>query len=118
MQIQKNRMTDEIASPEREEFAQYPVNLSISGMFWEADLSYTWEEYKEHLEQVRKYAQTHENYILQEAKSPAFRNLQIQIHEGKWAMVSKGKAPAIHFVIYHSRLREAIEHFVPPVVED
>lgn len=116
--LQKNRMTDEIASPEREEFAQYPVNLSISGMFWEADLSYTWEEYKEHLEQVRKYAQTHENYILQEAKSPAFRNLQIQIHEGKWAMVSKGKAPAIHFVIYHSRLREAIEHFVPPVVED
>ncbi len=116
--LQKNRITDEITLPEQEEFAQYPVNFSLSGMFCETDISYTWEEYQEHLEQVRKYARTHENYILKETKAQTFRNLQIQIHEGKWAMVSKGKAPAIHFVIYHSRLREAIEHFVPPVVED
>lgn len=116
--LRKNCMIDELSLPDREEFAQYPVNLSLSGMFCEADISYTWEEYQEHLEQMRKYAQKHDNYILQETKSHVFRNLQIQIHEGKWAMVSKGKAPAIHFVIYHSRLREAIEHFVPPVVED
>ena len=116
--LQKNRITDEITLPEQEEFAQYPVNLSLSGMFCETDISYTWEEYQEHLEQMRMYAQAHENYILKETKAQTFRNLQIQIHEGKWAMVSKGKAPAIHFVIYHSRLREAIEQFVPPVVED
>lgn len=116
--IQRNRITDEITLPEQEEFAQYPVNLSLSGMFCETDISYTWEEYQEHLEQMRMYEQAHENYILKETKAQTFRNLQIQIHEGKWAMVSKGKAPAIHFVIYHSRLREAIEQFVPPVVED
>lgn len=116
--LQRNRITDEITLPEQEEFAQYPVNLSLSGMFCETDISYTWEEYQEHLEQMRLYEQAHENYILKETKAQTFRNLQIQIHEGKWAMVSKGKAPAIHFVIYHSRLREAIEQFVPPVVED
>ena len=116
--LQRNRITDEITLPEQEEFAQYPVNLSLSGMFCETDISYTWEEYQEHLEQMRMYEQAHENYILKETKVQTFRNLQIQIHEGKWAMVSKGKAPAIHFVIYHSRLREAIEQFVPPVVED
>lgn len=116
--LQRNRITDEITLPEQEEFAQYPVNLSLSGMFCETDISYTWEEYQEHLEQMRMYEQAHENYILKETKAQTFRNLQIQIHEGKWAMVSKGKAPAIHFVIYHSRLREAIEQFVPPVVED
>lgn len=113
--LQRNRITDEITLPEQEEFAQYPVNLSLSGMFCETDISYTWEEYQEHLEQMRMYEQAHENYILKETKAQTFRNLQIQIHEGKWAMVSKGKAPAIHFVIYHSRLREAIEQFVPPV---
>jgi len=32
-------------------------------------------------------------------------------------MVSKGKSPAIHFVIRHPKLRTAIERFVPPVVE-
>lgn len=116
--LQRNRITDEITLPEQEEFAQYPVNLSLSGMFCETDISYTWEEYQEHLEQMRMYEQAHENYILKETKAQTFRNLQIQIHEGKWAMVSKGKAPAIHFVVYHSRLREAIEQFVPPVVED
>lgn len=116
--LQRNRITDEITLPEQEEFAQYLVNLSLSGMFCETDISYTWEEYQEHLEQMRMYEQAHENYILKETKAQTFRNLQIQIHEGKWAMVSKGKAPAIHFVIYHSRLREAIEQFVPPVVED
>lgn len=116
--LQRNRITDEITLPEQEEFAQYPVNLSLSGMFCETDISYTWEEYQEHLEQMRMYEQAHENYILKETKAQTFRNLQIQIHEGKWAMVSKGKAPAIHFVIYHSRLREAIEQFVPPVVDD
>lgn len=116
--LQRNRITNEITLPEQEEFAQYPVNLSLSGMFCETDISYTWEEYQEHLEQMRMYEQAHENYILKETKAQTFRNLQIQIHEGKWAMVSKGKAPAIHFVIYHSRLREAIEQFVPLVVED
>ena len=32
-------------------------------------------------------------------------------------MVSKGKAPAIHFVIRHPKLRAAIEGFIPPVNE-
>ena len=32
-------------------------------------------------------------------------------------MISKGNAPAIHFVIHQPKLRNAIEHFVPPVVE-
>lgn len=33
-------------------------------------------------------------------------------------MVSKGKSPAIHFVIRHPKLRAAIERFVPPMVEE
>ena len=31
--------------------------------------------------------------------------------------VSKNKAPVIHFVIHHQKLRDAIENFVPPMVE-
>ncbi len=33
-------------------------------------------------------------------------------------MVSGCKSPAIHFVIHHTKLRGAIEEFVPPVLED
>ena len=43
--------------------------------------------------------------------------LQLIMHEGKWAMISKGTAPEVHFVIHHPKLRSAIESFIPPLVE-
>lgn len=58
-----------------------------------------------------------ENYTCKRSAAHAFRNLQILIHEGRWVMVSKGKAPAIHFVIRHPKLCVAIESFAPPITE-
>ena len=100
-----------------EEFERYPLCLSLSGIFCEKEILYTYEEYTEHLNQTKRFAKTHPNYILNQTAAHAFRNLQIHLHEGKWAMVSKNKAPVIHFVIHHPKLREAIENFIPPVVE-
>ena len=108
---------DEIPHITPEEFERYPVCLSLSGMFCEKEIFYTYEEYTEHLNQTKMFAETHPNYILNQTSAHIFRNLQIYIHEGKWAMVSKNKAPVIHFVIHHPKLREAIENFIPPVVE-
>ena len=50
-------------------------------------------------------------------KSQAFRNIQIIVNSGKWAMVSKNKAPVIHFVMRQPKMVDAIERFVPLVVE-
>lgn len=50
-------------------------------------------------------------------KGHPFRNLQVIMHEGRWAMVSKNKSPAIHFVIHHPKLCGALENFIPPVIE-
>ena len=86
-----------------EEFERYPICLSLSGMFCEKEIFCTYEQYEEH--------------ILNQTSAHTFRNLQIYIHEGKWAMVSKNKAPVIHCVIHHPKLREAIESFIPPLVE-
>ena len=69
------------------------------------------------MKQAKMFAKTHPKYILNQTSAHTFRNLQIYIHEGKWAMVSKNKAPVIHFVIHHPKLREAIESFIPPLVE-
>ena len=57
------------------------------------------------------------NTVTLTAANP-FRNLCILIHEGRWAMISKSNAPAIHFVIHHPKLRAAIESFTPPMVEE
>ena len=89
----------------------------LSELFLETDIPYTYEEYTAHIRQTKAFEKSHPNYSLCETSVCAFRNLQIHIHEGKWAMVSKSKSPAIHFVIHHPKLCSAIEKFVPPVVE-
>ena len=43
---------------------------------------------------------------------------QISICKNQWVMVSKDTSPSIHFVIHHPKLRNAIENFVPPVIEE
>ena len=115
--LKTETVKDEIPYITPEEFERYPMLLSLSGMFCEKEIVYTYEDYIEHLNQTKIFAQTHQNYILNQTSAHTFRNLQIYIHEGKWAMVSKNKAPAIHFVIQHPKLRQAIENFIPPLVE-
>ena len=106
----------EIPELSEEDFAEN-IPLDLSSAFCEKDVFYDYETYLEHLKSTEDFAKTHPNFKLKKTSAHAFKNLQIRIHEGNWAMVSKGKAPAIHFVIRHPKLREAIENFVPPLVE-
>ena len=115
--LKNGTVTDEIALPDAEEFERFPMLLSLSNIFYETSIPYTWQEYQEHLTQTRAYAASHPGYTLNESSGYVFRNMQIHIHEGKWVMVSKNKTPAIHFVIHHPKLCGAIENFVPPVIE-
>ena len=71
-----------------------------------------------HLNEAKALAEENPNYTLKQGQAHAFCSLQILIHEGPWVMVSKGKTPAIHFVICHPKLRGAIENFIPPVTEN
>lgn len=99
-------------------FAQFPPSLPLSGLFYGQDVPYTYEAYLAHLAQTEAFAAEHPRYELEFTGGGAFRTLQICIHEGQWAMVSKERSPAIHFVIRHPKLRAAIERFVPPMVEE
>ncbi len=116
--LKKGGITDEFCELSREDFEKNPMRLAVFESFTEKDYIYTYEEYIEHLLQTREFEKTRPNYSLVSSGPFAFRNLRISIHEGCWAMISKGKSPAIHFAVRHPRLREAIESFVPPFVED
>lgn len=116
--LKTERIEDEIPCLSKEEFDRCPMTLSLSGMFYESDITYTYEDYIAHLKQSESYAKNHPNYILNQNSANTFCNLQVLIHEGSWAMISKNKSPAIHFVIHHPKLRKAIENFMPPVVEN
>ena len=115
--LKKASLTDELSLLDKDEFDRYPLRLFLADLFLERDIVYTWETYQEHLALTRQYAATHSAYTIKRSTTPAFRNIQIQIGEGKWAVVSKNNSPAIHFVIEHPKLRHAIENMVMPLVE-
>lgn len=60
---------------------------------------------------------SHNNYKILDNKTNAFRNINIIINSGKLVMISKNTHPTIHFVINLPKLRDAIENFIPPVIE-
>ena len=110
-------LEDEVPALTPEEFSKNPPVLDLSGIFCETNLPYSEDEYMMHMRDTKAFARKNPNYILRISATHAFHNLQILVHEGQWAMISKSKAPAIHFIIHHPKLRNAIENFIPPIVE-
>ena len=110
-------LEDEVPALTPEEFSKNPPVLDLSGIFCENNLPYSEEEYMTHMSDTKAFARKNPNYILRISATHAFHNLQVLVHEGQWAMISKSKAPAIHFIIHHPKLRNAIENFIPPIVE-
>ena len=110
-------LEDEVPALKPEEFSKNPPVLDLSGIFCETNLPYSEEEYMMHMSDTKAFARKKPNYILRISTTHAFHNLQILVHEGQWAIISKSKAPAIHFIIHHPKLRNAIENFIPPIVE-
>lgn len=115
--LESNHISAEVAHIPRGEFESSPVALSLSGLFCEKDITYTYEEYEEHLRLTAEFSASHPNYTAALSDSRAFRNIQITMHSGKWVLVSKGRSPSIHFVIRHPRLRGAIENISTPYME-
>lgn len=117
MILASDNIEDEIPVFTSDDFGDNPPVLELSGKFCEIDVSYSEEEYAQHLSETKIFAKQHPNYRVKLTTTHVFHNLQILIHEGRWVMVSKSKAPAIHFVIRHPKLRGAMECFIPPIVE-
>ena len=115
--LESETLEDEVPALTPEEFSKNPPVLDLSGIFCETNLPYSEEEYRMHMSDTKAFARKNPNYILRINTTHAFHNLQILVHEGQWAMISKSKAPAIHFIIHHPKLRNAIENFIPPIVE-
>lgn len=110
-------LEDEVPALTPEEFSKNPPVLDLSGIFCETNLPYSEEEYMMHMSDTKAFARKNPNYILRISTTHAFHNLQILVHEGQWAIISKSKSLAIHFIIHHPKLRNAIENFIPPIVE-
>ncbi len=110
-------ITDEVPLWTEPQFQSHPMVLPLAGMFYEKELLYTFEDYQQHLSATQKFAEEHSNYTIITGETSAFQNIQIQICKGRWVLVTKNKAPAIHFVIRHPKILHAFENFVISVTE-
>ena len=110
--LENSRVEDHIPNITEESSRLNPVFLSLSGLFYEKDIFYTYEEYEEHLDLTRGWEDRHKNYSLVMRRDVDFRNIQIFLQRGKWVLISKNKAPAIHFIVRHPGIREGLEQMI------
>ena len=115
---ENNNVTDRIKLISEEEFENMCPNLSLSSLFYEKDIKYTYELYKKHIESTLQYSKTNKNYFVIFDEQKGFNNIEISVLKDKLIVISKNKAPAIHFVIRHPRLCKAISNLVIPVIEE
>lgn len=115
--LKSNIIEDEFVEFSKEDFENSPVSLLLADIFYDKKIYYTYDEYIEHLKATKSYAKKNKNYKINTNNVYAFKNIQIFILEKNWIIISKSTSPSIHFVIHHPKLRDAIENFIPPVVE-
>ena len=102
----------EIPKYTKEEFEKNKPSLALANMFYEDSVPYSYDDYMMHLKQTGEYAEKRQNFIIKSGSADLFlpfRNIQVIINKGKWVLISKNNAPAIHFLIQHPILRKAIE---------
>lgn len=109
---------DEVSVLSEAEYEKYPLVLPLAECFLEKDIRLTYEEYHACIGAAENYAKANENYQFNLTKIKGFHNIQITCFEGKWCMISKNRASAIHFVIHHPKLRYALENMVLPIRDD
>lgn len=74
-------------------FGSIRFRISLSGLFYETNFAYTFEEYTEHLQLTKAFAAEHASYSAVQARDNAFVNIQILMHENDFVMISKNTAP-------------------------
>lgn len=91
------------------------INLSLENIFLDKCISYTYDEYLEHLSLTKDFAKKNNNYNINYQTNYIFTNISINILINKYVILSKNSNPNIHFVIRHHKLVTAIENFTPLV---
>lgn len=110
--LKKSKIEDHIPDVNEDDFKKRPIFLSLSGLFYDKDIFYTYEEYQEHMDQARKMQKDIPNYSLVMRPDINFRNIQIFVQKGEWVLISKNKTPVIHYLISHPVIRQNLENIL------
>lgn len=115
--LETESIEDEISDVTKEEFESRPISLDLSGAFFEADISYSYEDYLRHSEETEEFAASHPNYHIEKNIVSCFSGICRYIFtkdSGRWFQKERHRDT---FCDSAPKLRGAIESFIPPVVE-
>ena len=115
--LKNNNINDIIYILSKEEFNKNVPSLSLSNIFYDKKIKYSYETYLKHLKETKRFANKNNNYILNISDYLTFNNISITIFVKKQVIISKEENPTIHFVIKHPKLVNAINNFNPLVKE-
>lgn len=101
--------TDEISILSEKDFNEVNPTLSLSYMFYDKKIQYSYEEYLEHIELIKEFSKKYRNYSYKQTVRNPFKNINLSIICGNRVLISKENAPSIHFLVYHPILVDAIE---------
>ncbi len=103
----EHQLEDRFSVLTREEFERRPITLSLPHRF--GPVFCTWEQYQAHVQETLNLKQKNYRSV---ALTPCFRNLDIYVVKGCYAVVCKYNPPVMHFVIRHPPLVAALENYV------
>lgn len=109
--LKKEKMTFIIPKLTKEDFEKNIPSLSLSALFLDCSIPYTFETYQSHFLQTKNFIHQYDNCILSINEYMKFNNIDITIINDKQVLVSKVKTPTIHFVIKHPRMVKSFDIF-------
>ncbi len=105
-----------IARVAPEDLATSAPHVALGEAFCARSVAYDPASYARHVELTELFAARHPAWKLEWIPDLGFRNIQITVRPGAWALVSKNTSPAIHFVLRHKKMVDAFARFEMPVV--
>lgn len=111
----ENNIEDEINIIKEEDFNNY--YLDLSRYYLDTKVKYDYNDYKKHIELIKKFKKENNNYSYIFNNNHIFKNINITILLDKQVIISKENSPCIHFVIYNKKLIDAISNFKAPIIE-
>ena len=102
----------------KRDFDSHPLTLELSDLFLEHPIVYSYEDYLAHTEATKVFDTSGNHMTFVADRFLSFRNIRIIVYPGRFVIVSKAKAPAIHFVIHHPNMVSAFENYVSSVTDE
>lgn len=108
----KHNIYDKINYVDKETFVKNPLKLNLCDIFFEKEINYEYEDYIEHINQTKVFANKHKYYSCEFEYNKRLSNIDIRALNNQTVIITKFKSPTIHFVINHKTLNESIEKFI------